>query len=82
MRPKNISFGEVIRSKQQRSPQLELKNKAMKLADLVRQWENDPENNYTLYLGQNQYSQRSQFSTSRMLTSSNRNNPTHFDNWI
>jgi hypothetical protein len=36
MRPKNISFGEAIRSKQQRSPQLELKNKAMKLADLVR----------------------------------------------
>ncbi len=54
----------------------------MKLVDLMRQWENDPENNYTLYLGLNQYSTRSQFSASRMLTSSNRNNSTHFDNWI
>jgi hypothetical protein len=50
MRGKNMSFGDVIRQQSKRGQFGMLKSRA-RLSDLLRRWEEDSSEDFTLYLG-------------------------------
>lgn len=70
MKPRNISFAEVLKKKG-RSPQPEVSRVGLKLSELLQQWEEYPEEDYTLQLGSIGLSQRSRPSTIKMFSSKN-----------
>lgn len=83
MKSKSISFAEVLR-KTARSPRVEPNPATLSLEELVRRFENEPTEDYTLYLGHFNASQRSKPSSSRMGLSRNTvgNQEEMFDSWI
>lgn len=83
MKSKSISFAEVLR-KTARSPRLDPTPTTLTLEELTRRFENDPNEDYTLYLGHFNASQRSKPSSSRMGLSRNTvgNQEEMFDSWI
>lgn len=67
MKGRNISFAEVLKGKA-RSPRLDTKPSSLTLLQLLEQWEVDPQQEYTLYLGSFKNSNRSK-SSANMFTS-------------
>jgi hypothetical protein len=83
MKSKSISFAEVLR-KTSKSPRVEPAVTGLTLEELVQRFENDPSEDYTLYLGHFNASQRSKPSASKMAFSRNTvgNQEEVFDSWI
>jgi hypothetical protein len=70
MKTKSISFAEVLR-KTSKSPRVEQPKTGMRLEELVHRFEADPEEDYTLYLGNISTSHRSKPSSFQMTFSRN-----------
>lgn len=70
MKNKNISFAEVLKKKN-RSPQVEINKQGFRLLEMVQQFEECPDEDYTLYLGSIGLSQRSKQTSVRMFASKN-----------
>jgi len=70
MKPRNPTFAQVIRGKA-RSPQPLSKPSNISLAEMFDQWEQYPDEDYTLYLGQFNHSFKSRHSSIRMCASKN-----------
>lgn len=83
MKSKSISFAEVLR-KTSKSPRAEPAGTGLSLEELVRRFESDPSEDYTLYLGRFNASTRSKPSASKMAFSRNTvvNQEEMFDSWI
>jgi len=83
MKTKNISFAEVLR-KNAKSPRVEPTLTGVTLEEIVQRFEVDPDDDYTLYLGNFCTSQRSKPASSRMAFSRNTvgNQEEMFDSWI
>jgi hypothetical protein len=83
MKTKNISFAEVLR-KNAKSPRVEPTLTGATLEEIVQRFEVDPDDDYTLYLGNFCTSQQSKPASSRMALSRNTvgNQEEMFDSWI
>jgi len=68
MKHKNMSFAAVLKGKS-RSPQPQSKASNSSLAEMLEQWEEYPEGDFTLYLGSFTRSFKSQHSTNKMFSS-------------
>lgn len=84
MKTKSISFAEVLR-KNAKSPRVEATRGPPTLEEMVRRFEVDPDEDYTLYLGRFNASQKSKPSSFQMTFSRNTgadNQDEMFDSWI
>jgi hypothetical protein len=70
MKPRNTTFAQVIQGRS-RSPQPLSKASNLSLAEMFDQWEQYPDEEYTLHLGQFTHSFKSRHSSIRMGTSKN-----------
>jgi hypothetical protein len=81
MRPNNISFAAVLKSKG-RSPPPPAHTPGPSLAQLLAQWEDFPDADYTLHLGNFTRSFRTQHSAARPFASRQGQEEEMFDSWI
>ena len=70
MKSQGLSFASVLKNKA-RSPQPCTKPTNFSLAELLEQWIDNQEEDYTLYLGNFSHSVRSYNSSNRMISSKN-----------
>ena len=82
MKSQGLSFASVLKNKA-RSPQPYTKPTNFSLAELLEQWVDNQEEDYTLYLGNFNHSVRSYNSSNRMISSKNpAEDEEMFDSWI